>query len=170
MHRYRAWLVPAVAATALPAVMAHASDSPPAPTPRVEAGQTQPPRIEFATTALFPAGRTNGLTLNPGADASAVRAKPFRHGTGDDAATVSRRPIDHPYSLTSPAAGGTGLNLPPAGGARKPGWEMSGRVGPVRWLNTVDGETKLRFGGHLPGQPQMPGMGLFNVGVHYNFE
>jgi len=28
----------------------------------------------------------------------------------------------------------------------------------------------MRFGGRVKGQPRMPGMGLFNIGVHYNFE
>lgn len=56
--------------------------------------------------------------------------------------------------------------------ATKTGWQWSGRVGPLRWMSPLDGEgeSKLRFGGRLPGQPRMPGMGHFNVGIHYHFE
>jgi len=60
----------------------------------------------------------------------------------------------------------------PAISAHKTGWQFSGRLGPVRWLTPLEGDggTTVRFGGRVPGQPRMPGMGLFNLGVHYTFE
>ncbi len=51
------------------------------------------------------------------------------------------------------------------------GWHFSGRVGPLRWLTSLegDGDTEMRFGGRVYGQPRMRGMGNFNVGINYNF-
>jgi len=89
-----------------------------------------------------------------------------------EAASTSLRPDDHPYGFASGAAGGSALKVTPAISAHKTGWQFSGRLGPVRWLTPLegDGETKMRFGGRVPGQPRMPGMGLFNIGIHYTFE
>ena len=53
----------------------------------------------------------------------------------------------------------------------EPGWHFSGRVGPLRWLTPLDGDgdTQLRFGGRVYGQPRMPGTGNINIGINYNF-
>ena len=76
----------------------------------------------------------------------------FRYGLSD-------RPTSH-------------LKLSAGQAGAKTGWHWSGRVGPLRWMSPLDGEgdSKLRFGGRVPGQPRMPGMGNFNVGIHYTFE
>jgi hypothetical protein len=49
---------------------------------------------------------------------------------------------------------------------------MSGRVGPLRWLSPLEGEgeASVKLGGRIKDQPRMPGLGLFNVEIHYNFE
>jgi len=104
--------------------------------------------------------------------APSARPDDFRIDSVIGAASSYSRAGDSPYAPPLGAPAGTGLKLTPAPGSIKPGWEMSGRVGPLRFLSPLDGEgdTKLRLGGRLPGQPRMPGMGLFNVGIHYNFE
>jgi hypothetical protein len=76
------------------------------------------------------------------------------------------------YRLSARSASAPPLKLSPSHAATRTGWHWSGRVGPLRWMSPLDGEgeSKLRFGGRLPGQPRMPGMGHFNVGIHYTFE
>ena len=79
---------------------------------------------------------------------------------------------NHHYGLASGSAPAGALNLAPSSAAARTGWGFSGRVGPVRWLTPLDGEgeTKMRFGGRLPGQPRLPGTGNFSVSIHYAFE
>lgn len=81
-------------------------------------------------------------------------------------------PDDDRYGWSAGAAPAPPLKLSPSHPATRAGWQWSGRVGPLRWMSPLDGEgeSKLRFGGRLPGQPRMPGMGHFNVGIHYTFE
>ena len=81
-------------------------------------------------------------------------------------------PDDFRYGLSVRAAPAAPLKLSKSYPATKTGWHWSGRLGPLRWLSPLDGEGegKLRFGGRVPGQPRMPGMGNFNVGIHYTFE
>jgi hypothetical protein len=81
-------------------------------------------------------------------------------------------PDDFRYGLSARAAPVSPLKLSRSYPATKTGWNWSGRVGPLRWMSPLDGEgeSKLRFGGRVPGQPRMPGMGNFNVGIHYTFE
>ena len=79
---------------------------------------------------------------------------------------------NHHYGLASGSTSASALNLSASSAAARTGWGFSGRVGPVRWLTPLDGEgeTKMRFGGRVPGQPRLPGMGNFNVSIHYAFE
>jgi hypothetical protein len=84
----------------------------------------------------------------PGLDAETLRLR------AGDPASAEPRPL-----LSSPRR------------VIEPGWQFSGRVGPLRWLTPLDheGESEMRFGGRVYGQPRMPGMGHFNVGINYNF-
>jgi hypothetical protein len=66
----------------------------------------------------------------------------------------------------------TGIRLVPAAGASRGGWAVSGRAGPLRWLTPIssEGGTVMRFGGRVPNQPRTPGLGNFNLSIHYSFE
>lgn len=65
-----------------------------------------------------------------------------------------------------------GIRLAPALTASRTGWAVSGRAGPLRWLTPLDGETStvMRFGGRIADQPRTPGLGKFNLSIHYAFE
>ena len=106
--------------------------------------------------------------------ASAIVSETHAAGLGLEtvAAASFTRPADHRYGLVSGAATSSTLKLSPTTYVPKTGWQLSGRAGPVRWMTPLEGEgeTALRVGGRVPGQPRMPGMGLFNVGIHYTFE
>lgn len=194
MRRYLTVLVPAIATAWLPVIAVHAADATPRPRSEVAVGPLAQPQ-PAAARQDSPAGihlesRLSGLKVN--GEASAVsppsdepryglvapvavpspRASDFRPGPVNGEAPSSLRPEDYSYGFSSRAARESGLRLSAPAGTTKAGWELSGRVGPLRWLSPLDGEgeTKLRLGGRAPGQPRMPGMGLFNVGIHYNFE
>jgi hypothetical protein len=79
---------------------------------------------------------------------------------------------DFRYGLSGKTVAGPPLKLSTGHPATRTGWQWSGRFGPLRWMSPLDGEgeSKLRFGGRVPGQPRLPGMGHFNVGIHYTFE
>jgi len=64
------------------------------------------------------------------------------------------------------------LRLAPASGGPRSGWAISGRAGPLRWLTPLDGEgeSQLRLGGRVADQPRTPGLGLYNMSIHYRFE
>jgi hypothetical protein len=189
LHRWV--LVSAIAMSIAPAVGAYAAETALRAQPEAASGPAQPqvaPRPGEAPAASPLETRSTGLKLGLGAateprrseaalDAAPAgvplpRAEDWRSGSGTGAAGVYARGQDSPYGLSGSPAAGTGLTFAPAPSAAKPGWEVSGRVGPLRFLSPLDGEgdARLRFGGRVPGQPRMPGMGLFNVGVHYNFE
>ena len=159
MLRHRAVRVSAILATIMPVFPAYATDSVPA---------TQPDGAVTLQQLFRPASPQ--LSSVPGI-VSESRATGLRIGT--EAASSFSRPS---YGLSSGAAIGaatsSALKLSPTIYVPRTGWQMSGRVGPVRWMTPLDGEgeTALRFGGRVPGQPRMPGMGLFNVGIHYTFE
>lgn len=159
MARHRAVLVSAITATVMPVLSVYAADSIPVTQPPNGTGALQNqfrPVLpqSFTAPGIRPERRQGGLRLET------------------EAASTSSRPDDHRYGFASGAAAGSALKVSPAISAHKTGWQFSGRLGPVRWLTPLegDGETKMRFGGRLPGQPRMPGMGLFNIGVHYTFE
>ena len=193
MRRYRSVLVTAITTAVLPVFAAYAADVTPRPQPEA-AGQPQQPQAAFAQNDP-PAGipvesHSTGLKFDVGAATTVSRsdelrpiltppvatpsplADDVRSGPATSGATAFSRAEDSLYGFSGSAAGGTGLKLFSSSSAPKPGWEVSGRVGPLRFLSPLDSEreTKLRLGGRVPGQPRMPGMGLFNVGIHYNFE
>ena len=193
MQRIRTALFSVIATAMLPVIAAYAADLTPRPQPET-AENPQPPQSASARIDR-PAGipvesHSHGLKLNVGA-ATAVsrsdelrsipiapvatpspRADAVRPGPAASGAIAYSRAEDTQYGFPSRAAGGTGLKLTPSAYAPKTGWEISGRFGPIRFLSPLDSEreSKVRFGGRLPGQPRMPGLGKFNVGIHYNFE
>ena len=158
MARHRAVLVSAITATVMPVLSACAADPVSVTQPNDTSALQQQfrPALPRPSTApgIRPERRQGGLRLET------------------EAASTSSRPDDHRYGFASGAAARSALKQSPAISSHKTGWQFSGRLGPVRWLTPLDGdgETRMRFGGRLPGQPRMPGMGLFNIGVHYTFE
>lgn len=78
---------------------------------------------------------------------------------------------DFRFDVAQRPASETVRRLLPAVSAPRTGWAFSGRVGPLRWLTPIDGvgETTLRLGGRISGQPRTPGMGNFTISVHYTF-
>jgi hypothetical protein len=89
-----------------------------------------------------------------------------------DAPAPAPRADDFRFDFAERPAPATALRLADAPGAPRTGWAFSGRAGPLRWLTPLDseGQTRLRLGGRLPNQPRTPGLGRFNVSVHYSFE
>ncbi len=75
------------------------------------------------------------------------------------------------FDFAQRPAPGTVRRLSPAVSAHRTGWAFSGRLGPLRWLTPIDGagETTLRLGGRIPGQPHTPKIGNFSISVHYTF-
>ena len=176
MRSYRSALVSAITTAILPVCAVYAADTTTHPQ-AAAAGNPQPPQAATARydppAAIPVESRSTGLKLNVGAAAvPSPRVDDSRFGPATSGAASFSRAEDALYGFPGRAAGSTGLKLTPAPNAPKPGWEVSGRVGPLRFLSPLDGEgeTRLRLGGRVPGQPRMPGMGLFNVGIHYNFE
>jgi hypothetical protein len=49
---------------------------------------------------------------------------------------------------------------------------MSVRAGVLRWLTPIDGDggITMRLGGRIADQPRTPGLGSFNLSLHYAFE
>jgi hypothetical protein len=159
MLRFGAVAVSAMALTALPAGTACGAEATPTaePAPAFQPAPHLQSQFRFRAAPAWP-GTASGPRVDtlsgPHPEGAALPA------SGGDA---------NPYGL---ASGAGSLNINAKSYASRPGWAFSGRVGPVRWLTPIDGEgdTMLRFGGRVPGQPRLPGMGLFNVGVHYAFE
>ena len=158
MLRHCAVLVSAISAMIMPVFAAYAADSLLAAQPdgAVTLQQLFRPASPQSSSALVIVSETRAASMSIGTAASSSFSLPG----------------DQRYGLGSVAASSSALKLSPTAYVPKTGWQMSGRVGPVRWMTPLDGEgeTALRFGGRVPGQPRMPGMGLFNVGVHYTFE
>lgn len=164
-------LVSAITVGSWPAGVAHAADaaaqalaSPP--------GQSQPALRPETPAAPAP----HPVDLRPAnltfAAPPLARQDDPRPGPAIDAASVSARPAAFAPGYSATAAAGSALKLSRGPSAPRTGWEMSGRVGPLRWLTPLEGEgeTQVRFGGRLQNQPRMPNMPIFNVGIHYNFE
>lgn len=177
MGRYRSLLVSAIAMAILPVYGAYAADATDRPQTEATGGPQQPQAAlppADAPAAIAVKTRSTGLKLNLGAVTEPRRLEELRD-VPPAPAPLPRAEELQLGSATSAAgafAAGTGLKLSPSASVTRPGWEVSGRVGPLRFLSPLDGEgeAKLRLGGRVPGQPRMPGMGLFNVGIHYNFE
>ena len=153
MPRHRAVLVSAIMATVLPAFSVYAAD--PAP--------SAPPDT---TGTLHP------LPFRPAPDSQSAGLKLESEAASLPVFTFSRRDDHRRRGPASGAPAGSPLKLAPANAALRTGWQFSGRVGPVRWLTPLEGDdaTRMRFGGRVPGQPRMPGLGRINIGVHYTFE
>jgi hypothetical protein len=81
-------------------------------------------------------------------------------------------PEEFRFDFAHRPAPSTGIRLTPVAGVNRGGWAFSGRAGPVRWLTpiTSEGSTVMRFGGRVPDQPRTPGLGNFNLSIHYAFE
>ena len=81
-------------------------------------------------------------------------------------------PQEFRFDFVHRPAPATGIRLTPAAGVNRGGWAFSGRAGPLRWLTpiTSEGSTVMRFGGRVPDQPRTPGLGNFNLSIHYAFE
>lgn len=157
MPRQVAMLVWAVAAILLPPLATYASDL------------IHPSQPEAVTSQQQHAGL--GLARNFSLSAVSPERRSLRLSFRLDATALTAEPDDFRYGLASRGAIEPALKWSADTSASRAGWHFSGRLGPMRWLTPLDGEgeAKIRFGGRLPGQPRMPGMGRFNVGIHYNF-
>ena len=154
----RAMIVWAMAATVLPVVAAHAAEvTPAAPPPAIESTPPNP------ASELVPSVPMDGLLLD---------AKPAGLIYKMDVAASAPRPDDFRFDFAQRPASEAALKLSPVVSTPRTGWAFSGRLGPVRWLSPIDGagETAVRLGGRVPGQPYTPGMGHFNINLHYAFE
>jgi hypothetical protein len=152
----RATILWAIAAIVLPASAAHAEEAvPEAPSSAIESSRPGPapePAVQFESV-VFDA-RPSGLIYRLDEQGGAGRTEDLR------------------FDFAQFPASAAGTRFLPAAGAPRTGWSFSGRAGPFRWLAPIsgEGETKLRFGGRVPGQPRTPGLGHFNLSVHYDFE
>ena len=153
-----ALIVWAMATTALPVVAAHAAEvTPAAPVAAVESSPLSPApdTVLFVPLELLQSDSKPGdLTYKMDVPAAAPRPDDFR------------------FDFVQRPASETTLRLSPVVSAPRAGWAVSGRVGPMRWLTPIagEGELAMRLGARVPGQPHTPGMGNFNINVHYNFE
>jgi hypothetical protein len=82
------------------------------------------------------------------------------------------RPDGPRFDFAQRPASASALRLSPALAGSRTGWAFSGRAGPVRWLTPLDGEEQstLRLWGRIRDQPRAPGLGKFNMSIHYSFE
>jgi hypothetical protein len=135
---------------------------------------------EATFVAAAPAIESNDLNAPPAPGLESVDAV--------DSVPLDARPVGLNYKLDEPApdfrpdgprfdfaqrtASASALRLSPAPAGSRTGWAFSGRAGPVRWLTPLDGEgqTTLRLWGRIPDQPRVPGLGRFNMSIHYRFE
>ena len=154
----RAMIVWAMAATALPVVAAHAAEATPAaPPPAIES--TPPnPAPEAAPSVLM-----EGLLVD---------AKPAGLIYKVDVPASAPRPDDFRFDFAQRPAANAPLMLTPVVSTYRTGWAFSGLMGPLRWLTPIDGdgETKVRLWGRVPDQPRTPGLGHYNINLHYAFE
>lgn len=151
MSLRRIALVSVITASSWLMPCAKASDAPAVPPPAAPPQQTQPAASGTAD-ASHPANKNISLS-RPGG-------------------WLPAGPVSAMSASSRPAASKPLLNLNRGPVAPRTGWEMSGRLGPLRWLAPLegDGETQVRLGGRLPNQPRMPNMPPLNVGIHYSFE
>jgi len=164
-------LVSAITVSSWPADVAHAADAA-AQAPASPPGQSQPALRPETPAPPVPRPvdlRPANLTF---AASPLARQDDPRPGFAVDAASASARPATFAPGYSATAAAGPTLKLSRGPSAPRTGWEMSGRLGPLRWLTPLagEGETQLRLGRRLENQPRMEGMPPINVGVHYSFE
>ena len=162
--------VSVIAAMSLPVLAAYAAEPKPASEPSVVSPLPAPVSKPAESPVASAPEPQPGLKLDLAPASPDGQSGLFRYGSGDTANYATSRPASRAYSLGSQGIPQTRLNLAPQASEPKTGWETSGRVGPLRWLNSADGETKMRFGGRVKDQPRIPGPSLFNLGIHYKFE
>ena len=158
MLRQSAMIVWTMVATALPVVAAYATEATPAaPSPAIESSTPSPAQEPAPSVPM------EGLRFD---------AKPAGLTYKADVAAAAPRPDDFRFDLAHRQASEAPLRLSPVVSTPRTGWAFSGRMGPLRWLTPIDGEgeTKMRLGGRVPGQPRTPGMGNLNISLHYTFE
>jgi len=158
MRRYGSMIVWAMVAAALPVVAAHATDATPtAPSPAVK------------LSAPIPAPESASSVPSQGLQ---LETRPSGLTYKVDVAAAAPRPDDFRFDFAHRQASEAALRLSPVASTTRTGWAFSGRLGPLRWLSPIDGqgETKMRLFGRVQGQPRMPGMGNFNISLHYTFE
>jgi hypothetical protein len=166
MSRCRAVLALGMTAMVLPSLPAYPAQSAPsaASTEPAASLQLQIPVPTPVAASPVPAADTPSLNAQSRTTELKFEADPTTF-------YAQSRHDNHSYGMASGAVPSSALNLK-SSNATRAGWQFSGRAGPVRWLGPLsgEGETKMRFGGRVPGQPRLPGLGLFNVSVHYAFE
>lgn len=153
-----ALIVWAMATTALSVDAAHAADATPAaPAPAIESSPPSP---------------APEMVLSDPLELQQSDSKPGGLTYKVDVPAAAPRPDDFYFDFAQRPASETTLRLTPVVSAPRAGWAVSGRVGPLRWLTPIagEGELAMRLGARVPGQPPTPGMGNFNINVHYNFE
>ncbi|MGH8620905.1 MAG: hypothetical protein ACRET3_02110 [Burkholderiales bacterium] len=155
-------IVWAMAAAVLPAGAVYAAVAAPgADSPAVEI--TEPSAVPEPLPAPAPADRPESAPL-------AVKSLDLNYRP--NAPAPEPRTDDLRFDFAERLAPSTGLKLASSSGASQTGWAFSGQAGPLRWLTPLDseGQTRLRLGGRLPDQPRTPGLGRFNLSIHYSFE
>lgn len=147
----------AMAATLLPVAPAPAAEAAPGsqspPMENVEP-QAAPVLAPAVAESVALSAKPVGLTYTLEAPAPEIRSDGLRFD-------FARRPLPEAPLRSSPAVSAT-----------RPGWALSGRAGLLRWLTPIDGEggTTVRLGGRITDQPRAPGLGVFNLSLHYAFE
>jgi hypothetical protein len=129
-----------------------------------------PLKFDRSTTAAAPSAARGWYRLAPEAAPSAP-SQGLRY-ENERPVAADARPEEQRYELSSYSGVASALKAAPTSVMNRPGWNWSGRVGPMRWLGPIDGEggeTTLRLG-RVPGQPRVSGLGKFHVVVHYTFE
>ena len=151
-----AMIVWAMAATLLPVAWVPAAETATA-TPPSAGGNAQP-----ATTPA-PAVPVESIPLD---------ARPGGLIYTLDTPAVESRPDALRFDFDRRPGPTTPFRLAPATHAPRAGWAVSGRAGPLRWLTPLaaEGETQMRLGGRVKDQPNAPGLGHFNMSIHYSFE
>ena len=154
----RTMIVWAMAAAALQVVPAYAAEATPAaPAPAIE---ISPPSSAPEMVPSVPMGE---LQLD---------AKPAGLAYKADVPAAAPWPYESRFDFAQRPAPEAALRLSPVVSTLRAGWAFSGRMGPLRWLSPIDGEgeTTMRLWGRIPEQPRTPGMGNFNIGLHYTFD
>ena len=146
----------AMAATVLPVSPAYAADA----APREESSAIED---VHAKAAPAPAVRLEGIPVD---------ARPAGLIYQLDAPAPEARPDGFRFDFAQRPAPVPAPRLLPTVGASRGGWAFSGRAGPLRWLTPIDGEgeTTVRLWGRVADQPRTPGLGMFNMSLHYAFE
>ena len=154
----RAMIVSVMAATALPVVAAYAAEATPAaPSPAIESSPPSP------APEWVPSVPMEGRQFD---------AKPAGLNYKLDVPAAAPRPDAFRYDFAQRPAPEAVLRLTPDITTLRAGWALSGRMGPLRWLSPIDGEggATMRLWGRVQGQPATPGLGSFNISIHYTFD